>query len=53
MSKKLFGKSKAQSTVANESPQQNTAVPNSWVCKKCGATNSNSTLSCKDCGAYK
>lgn len=53
MAKKLFTKSKAQSSNVETPAQQGSTPPNSWICKKCGAINPSSTLSCKECGAYK
>lgn len=50
---KLFGKSKAQTTKETATTPPTSIPENSWACKKCGAINSNGSLSCKDCGTYK
>jgi predicted membrane protein len=31
----------------------NTSDASTWICKKCGAKNPASNMTCKDCGEYK
>lgn len=50
---KLFSKTKQENAQDVQKVQQTTENENSWTCKKCGAHNSISSLSCKDCGNYK
>ncbi len=40
----------ANEVQASSASNQNT---NYWTCAKCGTHNSKSSMSCKDCGAYK
>ena len=44
-------KSYSSVNIQQTKPVQKT--PTGWTCKKCGTTNQNGSICCKDCGSYK
>lgn len=50
---KIFSKPKKDENDKTTSASTSNENKNIWICKKCGTQNQSSSLSCKDCGAYR